>query len=93
MAKRTSMSDAGETKGKPVRSRTRTPGAAKAPRSADAINGAGAASMAPSAPDAGDPSEDDIRFHAYLRYVERGRDDGGAFDDWLHAERELKKGT
>ena len=38
-----------------------------------------------------EPTEDDIRHRAYLRYLERGGDDGGAFDDWLYAERELKK--
>jgi len=37
------------------------------------------------------PTEDDIRHRAYLRYLERGQHDGGEFDDWLYAERELKK--
>lgn len=35
-------------------------------------------------------SEDEIRHRAYLRYLERGGNDGGDFDDWLQAERELK---
>ena len=30
-------------------------------------------------------------YRAYLRYLERGGNDGGEFDDWLYAERELKK--
>jgi hypothetical protein len=37
------------------------------------------------------PTEDEIRYRAYLRYLERGGSDGDAFDDWLYAERELKK--
>jgi hypothetical protein len=35
-------------------------------------------------------TEDDIRTRAYHRYLERGGSDGGDFDDWLEAERELK---
>ena len=38
-----------------------------------------------------EPTEEAIRHRAYLRYLERGGDDGDAFDDWLYAERELKK--
>jgi len=37
------------------------------------------------------PTEEAIRNRAYLRYLERGGNDGDAFDDWLYAERELKK--
>jgi hypothetical protein len=37
------------------------------------------------------PTEEDIRHRAYLRYLERGASEGDAFDDWLFAERELKK--
>ena len=36
------------------------------------------------------PSEEDIRVRAYHRYLERGADHGGDFDDWLEAERDLK---
>ena len=36
------------------------------------------------------PSEEDIRRRAYQRYLERGGGDGGQFDDWLEAERELR---
>ena len=87
MAKRSAKSEANETPArptakpaaKPAAARTRTPAAVKGPRRLVAM--------------AAEPSEDDIRYRAYLRYVERGRDDGGAFDDWLHAERELKKGS
>ena len=38
-----------------------------------------------------EPSEHDIRFRAYLRYLDRGAFDGADFDDWLQAEIELKK--
>lgn len=38
-----------------------------------------------------DPTEDDIRRRAYQRYLERGSRHGADFDDWLHAEQELKK--
>ena len=38
-----------------------------------------------------EPSEEDIRLRAYQRYLERGAGDGQDFDDWLEAERELKK--
>jgi hypothetical protein len=42
---------------------------------------------------ASDPSEEDIRRRAYLRYLERGGGDGMAFEDWLEAERELRVGS
>jgi hypothetical protein len=45
----------------------------------------GSASMASS------PTEDDIRMRAYQLYLERGRAPGRDFDDWLSAERELRK--
>ena len=37
------------------------------------------------------PSADEIAQEAYLRYLSRGGADGQDFDDWLEAERELKK--
>ena len=37
------------------------------------------------------PSDDDIRRRAYERYQERGGNHGKHFDDWLEAEKELKK--
>jgi DUF2934 family protein len=39
-----------------------------------------------------EPSEEAIRLRAYQRYLDRGGHDGKDFDDWLHAEQELKKG-
>jgi hypothetical protein len=39
---------------------------------------------------ASEPSEEEIRRRAYQRYLERGSTDGGDFDDWLEAEKELK---
>ena len=41
---------------------------------------------------ASEPSEQDIRTRAYHRYLERGGGDGGEFNDWVEAERELKVG-
>ena len=82
MAKRSTKSDTGEAPVKPATTRTRS-------KSARLAAPADPATM----PAASEPTEDEIRFHAYLRYVERGRDEGGAFDDWLHAERLLKKGS
>ena len=38
------------------------------------------------------PSEEDIRQRAYHRYLQRGGGHGMDFDDWLEAERELRKG-
>jgi hypothetical protein len=38
-----------------------------------------------------EPSEEDIRMRAYRRYLERGGGDGQDFDDWLEAEKELKR--
>jgi hypothetical protein len=37
------------------------------------------------------PSDDDIRHRAYQRYLERGGHQGSEFDDWVEAERELRK--
>jgi hypothetical protein len=44
-----------------------------------------------SSPQAAAPSEIEIRERAYHRYVQRGGGHGMDFDDWLEAERELKK--
>ena len=38
------------------------------------------------------PSEEAIRLRAYHRYLERGGGHGMEFEDWLHAEKELKTG-
>jgi hypothetical protein len=40
---------------------------------------------------ASEPSEEEIRIRAYRRYLDRGAQDGQDFDDWLHAEQELRK--
>lgn len=37
-------------------------------------------------------SEDDIRRRAYEIYLERGGAAGQALDDWVRAERELRRG-
>ena len=37
-----------------------------------------------------EPNEDDIRIRAYHRYRDRGGADGGDFDDWVAAEKDLK---
>jgi hypothetical protein len=36
------------------------------------------------------PTEEEIRYRAYLLYIERGGGHGLDFEDWLQAERELK---
>ncbi len=38
-----------------------------------------------------EPSEEDIRTRAYHRYLQRGGNQGTDFEDWLEAERELKR--
>lgn len=38
-----------------------------------------------------EPSDEDIRLRAYQRYLERGGGHGRDYDDWLEAERELKR--
>jgi hypothetical protein len=45
---------------------------------------------APVPPEPSQPSDDDIRVRAYHRYLERGGREGGDFDDWLEAEKDLK---
>ena len=37
-----------------------------------------------------EPNRDQIQERAYFRYVERGRADGNALDDWLVAETEIR---
>jgi hypothetical protein len=41
--------------------------------------------------DAATPTDDDVRARAYQRYLERGGEHGADFDDWLAAERDLRK--
>ena len=38
-----------------------------------------------------DPTDEEIRARAYEMYLERGGDHGLDFDDWVRAERELKR--
>ena len=38
----------------------------------------------------GEPTEEEIRYRAYLLYIERGAGDGMDFEDWVRAERELR---
>jgi hypothetical protein len=38
-----------------------------------------------------DPTDHEIRARAYEMYLERGGDHGLDFDDWVRAERELKR--
>jgi hypothetical protein len=38
-----------------------------------------------------EPSQEDIRARAYQRFVDRGSSHGADFDDWVAAERELRK--
>jgi hypothetical protein len=39
----------------------------------------------------GEPTDEDIRARAYQMYLERGGHDGLDFDDWVRAERELRR--
>jgi hypothetical protein len=41
----------------------------------------------------GIPDRDAVQERAYYRYVERGRTDGQALDDWLVAETEIRQQT
>ena len=40
-----------------------------------------------------DPTHDEIAEAAYHRFLRRGAQHGGDFDDWLEAERDLKSPT
>jgi hypothetical protein len=42
---------------------------------------------------ASEPSEEDIRLRAYHRFLQRGAGHGYDFDDWLEAERELRRNS
>ena len=82
MAKRpTTRSKANDTAA-PAAPRAKRPRAAAQPR---------AAKQQPDGPAAAEPTMDDIRRRAYERYQERGGNHGGHFDDWLEAEKELRK--
>ncbi len=106
MAKRNSRSSATETSAAPTETSKRTRAARAratagepvgAPekrltgRTADQPStGAIAAGPAGDAVAAADPSDEDIRQRAYLRFLQRGATHGADFDDWLEAERELR---
>jgi hypothetical protein len=87
MAKRRSQSNANDTAGSEAAPKSKAPRPPATPRRSMATASGPTESMA-TAPA---PTDEDIRHRAYLRYLERGQNDGGEFDDWLYAERELKK--
>ena len=74
----------------PAAPRRRSTSPAKAPR-ATASEPAAAPNDLPTVAPTDQPSHDDIAHAAYLRYLNRGGGDGQDFEDWLHAERELKQ--
>lgn len=84
MAKKTS--DAAPTN----RRRATTPRRVTAPRQATTSDPVTTTNDLPATAQSG-PSADEIAQEAYLRYLSRGAGDGQDFDDWLDAERELKK--
>ena len=94
MAKRTANRSSAEDSGaaapaqpKPRRQKTTAPAAPDPGIPSEAGYDAPLESMSM----ASEPSEEDIRMRAYHRYLERGGGDGMDFEDWLEAERELKK--
>ena len=105
MAKRTSRSSANDSSAPAPTESSRKPRATRAKAAAsDQPNGAPAerltagvdqsaealsASAVKTPGAAFQPTEDEIRHRAYLRFLERGGAHGADFDDWLHAEREL----
>jgi hypothetical protein len=85
MAKRRPRSDANDTASSQAAPSAKT---RKAPVSRRSLATAPEAIAFAAPPE---PTEADIRHRAYLRYLERGGDDGRAVDDWIYAEQELKK--
>ncbi len=71
--------------------------AKKAPRSTAKLNspadGPENISRALAKPDSDqrEPTDEDVRARAYQMYLERGGHDGLDFDDWVRAERELRR--
>jgi hypothetical protein len=95
MAKRTPRSEAEDTTiaaGAPARPQNPSAGGSRP----DAAEGRGRArterSAATEAPPetSESPTEEEIRYRAYLLYIERGGGHGMDFEDWVTAERELK---
>jgi Protein of unknown function (DUF2934) len=66
-----------------------SPGAGRS-RTARETQGAVAEDQTPQTDNMYSPTEDEIRYRAYLLYIERGGGHGMDFEDWLQAERELK---
>ncbi len=94
MAKRTSnrssaedSSAAAPAQPKPRRQKANVPAVPDAGIQSEAGDDAPLESMSM----ASEPNEEDIRMRAYHRYLERGAGHGMDFQDWLEAERELKK--
>lgn len=95
MAKNTDRSEANETTASP----TARPKSTRRTRTARSSAGADTFGSRPEAP-AGisqslmssheEPSEEEIRNRAYLRYLERGGGHGMDFEDWVQAEQDLK---
>jgi hypothetical protein len=78
-------------------SRTRSRGPARSSSTSRRGNGADEAAdrTLPTQSASGDgdstnPTYDEIAEAAYHRYLKRGGNDGGDFDDWVEAERELR---
>jgi hypothetical protein len=65
-----------------------TPEAQPLDLAADMSVGAGSSDS----PASREPSHDEIAEAAYHRYLQRGERHGNDWDDWLEAERTLKKG-
>jgi len=76
MAKRASSTPKSSDPAAPAKPKVRKPRAA-------------AASAPPAAPH--EPTLDEIRRRAYERYMERGGAHGAHFDDWVEAEKELRR--
>jgi len=38
-----------------------------------------------------EPSEEDVRLRAYHRFLHRGGGSGSEFEDWVGAEKELRR--
>jgi len=103
MAKRTPRTEADDTTSAPANRELRSPDARTArSRTARETQGTATEEKATRAADTFAarpdddvsseyaPTEDEIRYRAYLLYVERGGGHGMDFEDWLRAERELK---
>jgi hypothetical protein len=86
MAKRPSQSKSSDpaapTEAKPKRVRRKTSPESSAPSSAESTADDQSTFT---------PTDEDIRRRAYERYQQRGANHGQHFDDWLEAEKELRK--